>query len=76
MREGVRELGTASATVYVRDEDRALVTGYKLAKLPSEYSGGAILESPDGKVRVNKTLEDTFAQKKLQLKKQIYDKMF
>ncbi|MFA6489195.1 MAG: V-type ATP synthase subunit E family protein [Candidatus Micrarchaeia archaeon] len=76
VREGARELGGKDATVYVRDEDRALVSGYRLAKLPSEYSGGAILESADGKVRVNKTLEDTFAQKKLQLRKQIYDKLF
>lgn len=75
VREGIRELGTKEATVYVRDEDRALVSGYRLEKLPREYSGGAILESPDGRVRVNKTLEDVFAQKKLQLRKQIYDRL-
>jgi len=75
VREGIRELGGKDAAVYVRDEDREFVPGYK-PKLPAEYSGGAILESQDGKVRVNKTLEEAFAQKKTDLRKQIYDKLF
>ena len=74
LREGIRELGPGDATVYVRDEDRPLVSGYKLAKLPPEYSGGVIVESPNGRIRVNKTLEDAFAQKKTALRKQIYDR--
>ena len=76
VREGVRELGTKDATVYVRDEDKGMVSGYRTAKLPAGFSGGAILESPDGKVRVDKTLEEVFAQKKSALRKQVYDKLY
>ena len=74
--EGQKELGGGDAVVYVRDEDRPLVSGLKLAKLPAGYSGGAILESANGKVRVNKTLEEAFAQKKGTLRKEIYDRLF
>lgn len=74
--EGLGELGTQDATIYVRDEDKPLVSGYRAATLPKEYSGGAIIESANGKIRVNKTLEETFAQKKGELRKQIYDKLF
>jgi vacuolar-type H+-ATPase subunit E/Vma4 len=35
-----------------------------------------IVESKDGKVRVNKTLEEVFAQKKPALRKEIYDRLF
>jgi vacuolar-type H+-ATPase subunit E/Vma4 len=62
--------------VFVRDEDRPLVQGYRLAKLPSEFSGGAIIETSDGKIRVNKTLEEVFSQKKSEIRKQIYDRLF
>jgi vacuolar-type H+-ATPase subunit E/Vma4 len=74
--EGVKELGSGEATIYVRDEDRPLVQGYRLAKLPSEYSGGVIVESANGKIRVNKTVEEIFSQKKSSLRKEIYDKLF
>jgi len=74
IREGVSELGSKDAVVYVRDEDRGMVSGFKLATLPPGYSGGAMLESPNGKIRVNKTLEETFAQKKAGLRKDIYDR--
>jgi vacuolar-type H+-ATPase subunit E/Vma4 len=76
VKEGLAELGTTDAVVYVRDEDRALVSGYQLSRLPPEYSGGAILESPNGRIRVNKTLEEAFSQKKGELRKMIYDKLF
>ena len=76
VREGVRELGSNDAVVYVRDEDKGLVSGYRLAKLPPEYSGGAIIESANGRIRVNKTLEEIFVQRKSEIRKQIYDKLF
>ena len=76
VKEGVSELGASKATVYARDEDRQLLRGYSTKKLPAEYSGGAIVESEDGKVRVNKTLEEIFSQKKPELRKQIYDRLF
>lgn len=74
--EGLRELGANEAVLYVRDEDKPLVSGYRTARLPQQYSGGAILESANGKIRVNKTLEEAFAQKKEGLRKKIYDKLF
>ena len=74
--DGLRELGTSDVTVYVCDEDKSLVSGHRVAKLPPQYSGAAIIESADGKVRVNKTLEDVFAQRKGELRKKIYDKLF
>ncbi len=76
VKEGIRELGTQDAVVSVRDEDRQLVSGYRASKLPSEYSGGAIVESANGRIRVNKTLEEVFSQKKGELRKQIYDKLY
>lgn len=74
--EGISELGKSEAVAYVRDEDRSLVQGMKLAKLPSEYSGGLILESLDGKVRVNKTLEEEFLRIRESLRKEIYARLF
>ena len=74
--EAAKELGSGDAAAYVRDEDRGLVPGMRAEKLPAGYSGGVLLESADGKVRVNKTLEEAFAQGKTALRKQIYDKLF
>ncbi len=74
--EGMAELGKSEAVAYVRDEDRPLAPGMKHAKLPSEYSGGLILESVDGKVRVNKTLEEEFLRKREALRKEIYSRLF
>ena len=74
--EGLSELGTTDAVAYVRDEDRSLVSGYRLARLPPGFSGGAILESANGRVKVNRTLEEVFSQKSPSLRKEIYDKMF
>jgi len=76
VKEGMEELGTKDAVVYVRDEDNHLLSGYRTALLPQQYSGGAIIESADGKIRVNKTLDEAFAQRKSELRKQIYDQLF
>jgi len=76
LKEGMSELGRSEAVAYVRDEDRQLVSGMKIARVPSEYSGGLILESADGKVRVNKTLEEEFACKREALRKEIYARLF
>jgi len=76
-REGMDEIGSEERpTLYIRDEDRPLVSGFSTKKLPPEYSGGVIVESANGRVRVNKTLEELFAQRKMQLRKQAYDKLF
>jgi vacuolar-type H+-ATPase subunit E/Vma4 len=77
VKEGMGEMGgQGSYTLYVRQEDEHLVAGSKTARLPPEYSGGAIIESQNGRVRVNRTLEEVFAQQKPLLRKQIYDKLF
>ena len=74
--EGMKELGTGETVVYERDEDRQLISGHRAAKLPQQYSGGAIIESANGRIRVNKTLEEIFSQQKGALRKKIYDKLF
>ena len=74
--EGTSELGTGNATVYARSEDTPYIRADEVKKLPPEYCGGVIVESKDGKVRVNKTLEEIFAQKKPQLRKEIYERLF
>ena len=76
VKEGMAELGASQAIVYARDEDKQHLSGYQFKKLPQEYCGGVIVESQSGKVRVNRTLEDIFAQKKPQLRKDIYDRLF
>jgi vacuolar-type H+-ATPase subunit E/Vma4 len=75
-KEGAAEIGSRDVVLYVRDEDRGLLQGYQFRKLPAEYSGGAIVESANGKVRVNKTLEEIFAAKKPALRKAAYDRLF
>ena len=74
--EGAAELGAGQITVYARDEDAPFVKAGGVRKLPWEFSGGVIVESADGKVRVNKTLEEIFAQKKPALRKEIYERLF
>ena len=76
VKEGMAELGVGQATLYVRDDDRQYLQGREFRKLPQEYSGGVIVESQGGRVRVNKTLEEIFAQKKPALRKDIYDRLF
>ena len=74
--EGSAELGTTNVAVYARGEDAQYAKAGEARKLPAEYCGGVIVESMDGKVRVNKTLEEIFAQKKPALRKEIYDRLF
>ena len=76
LNEGISELGTDKTVIYVREEDKQFVSGYKTSKLPAEYSGGAIIETLDGKVRVNKTLEEIFAQNRHEIRKKIYTELF
>jgi vacuolar-type H+-ATPase subunit E/Vma4 len=78
LKEAADELGDPRPTAYVRDEDKSLLSGsnYKSMRLSEEYCGGVILESSDGKVRVNRTLEEVFSQKKNELRKEIYQKLF
>jgi len=75
--EGMAELGASQAVAYARGEDAQYAkSAGEVRKLPPEYCGGVIVESKDGKVRVNKTLEEIFAQKKPALRKEIYDRLF
>ena len=74
--EGAAELGIGNAVVYARSEDAPYVRADEIRELPQEFSGGVIVESKDGKVRVNKTLEEIFAQKKPALRKEIYERLF
>ena len=50
--------------------------GFATRQLPPEFSGGAIIESASGKVRVDKTLEEEFAAHRNELRKKIYAEIF
>jgi len=76
VKEGTAELAVSQPIVYARNDDRQYLQGCQFKELPSEHCGGVIVESPSGKVRVNKTLEEIFAQKKPALRKEIYDRLF
>jgi V/A-type H+-transporting ATPase subunit E len=75
--DGTREIG-AGAKVYVRKEDRGLLKdmGADLAEKPIGCAGGAIIESADGKVRVDNTLEQLFEEKREEIRKEIYGRLF
>ncbi len=64
---GAKALGSGDAIVYVRAEDRSLVGDLKDAKLARESvvcSGGAIITSADGRVRIDNTLEALLEEKR------------
>ncbi|MFH1255807.1 MAG: V-type ATP synthase subunit E [Candidatus Diapherotrites archaeon] len=71
--EAKKELGE-NATVEVNKDDRKLVAGHKVEEI--ECAGGAIIKSADGKIRIDATLEELFAQKKGVMRKKIFDALF
>ena len=63
---GRKALGGGGALVYVNAQDRKLVGELRDAKLAREHlqcSGGAVVTSEDGRVRIDNTLEALFAEK-------------
>ncbi|MEW6035915.1 MAG: V-type ATP synthase subunit E [Candidatus Micrarchaeota archaeon] len=70
------ELG-GDVTIRVVKGDKALIGPLK-AKVVEDLDsmGGAIVESPDGKIRVDITLETLFESRRDDIRKQIYERLF
>ncbi len=74
---GSEELGGGSVTVHLAKGDKALVPEYKGKVVEDlEGLGGAILESADGKIRIDMTLETLFESKRDEIRKKVYEKLF
>jgi len=75
--QAAAELG-GSVTVRVCKGDKALVPAVKGAKIVEDLEGlgGAIVESADGKIRMNMTIETLFESQRDEIRKRIYEKLF
>ncbi|HSB46986.1 MAG TPA: V-type ATP synthase subunit E [Candidatus Bilamarchaeum sp.] len=73
----VAELGTG-ATIHVAKGDKALISAPKGAKVVEDLEGlgGAMVESDDGKIRVDMTLETLFESRRDDMRKRIYENLF
>ncbi|MDD5172310.1 MAG: V-type ATP synthase subunit E [Candidatus ainarchaeum sp.] len=74
--DALEELG-AGATIHVVKGDKAL-TAVKNAKVVEDLEGlgGALVESADGKFRMNLTLETLFELRRDEVRKEIYEILF
>ncbi|MFH1722815.1 MAG: V-type ATP synthase subunit E family protein [Candidatus Altiarchaeota archaeon] len=73
--EGLKELGDDS-TVYVNKGDEKLVKAKKISEKEIESVGGVIIESSDGRIRVDSTIDSLFHQKTEYLRRQIFSELF
>lgn len=73
----IKELSAPKPLVHVCKGDSRLLKGVS-AKVVEDLSGmgGAIVESSDGSVRVDYTLETLFEDKRELLRKKVYERMF
>lgn len=71
------ELGAGSVVRVVKG-DKAILGAVKGAKITEDLDslGGALVESADGKIRIDLTLETQYETRKDDIRKQIYDKLF
>ena len=74
-KSGVKAIGSG-AIVKARKEDEKHLRTAGLNTSPMQCLGGVIVESADGKVRVNNTLESLFGQFSPQLKQRAYEELF
>lgn len=75
---GIEELGSSKPTVLVNSQDRKFFSGskYRVGSEALECAGGVVVESPDGRIRVNYTLEEIFASQREEIRKEIYAQLF
>ncbi len=75
---GIKEIGVQNPVVRICKGDRKFVKNGGKAKISEdlEAMGGAIIESSDGTVRIDLTLETLFEEKRDFLRKKLYDRMF
>ena len=66
------------ASVHIVKGDKALLSAAKDADISEDLDalGGAMVESADGKIRIDLTLETLFESKRDEIRKQIYEKLF
>ena len=71
------ELGPG-VTIHVMKGDKALLGAIKGAKIAEDLEGlgGAIVEGPGGKIRMDLTLETQFESRRDDIRKSIFDKLF
>ena len=77
IKKGADEIG-GDCRVYVRKEDKTIAkdAGVEVSEKSIDCAGGAIVEGKDGKVRVNSTFEQLFEEKKDDIRKDLYAKLF
>jgi len=76
--EGVNGIG-ARALVYVNSEDMKLakkLKGVKVADSAIDCAGGAIVTTPNGRIRIDNTFEANFEERKDEMRKSIFDLLF
>jgi V/A-type H+-transporting ATPase subunit E len=73
----VDEMGPGCVIRLVKG-DKALLQGAKGAKVVEDLEGlgGAIVESPDGRIRIDLSLETQYESRKDDIRKKIYEKLF
>ncbi|HNT60779.1 MAG TPA: V-type ATP synthase subunit E, partial [Candidatus Bilamarchaeaceae archaeon] len=75
--KGMKELGEERAVVHVAKADRKHLRGGKYqVKDGLDAWGGCVVESADGNVRVDLTLESLLSQKRDVLRKRLYASLF
>lgn len=77
LNNALKEIDKGDATVHVVKGDRKFINGFK-GKVVEDLDcmGGLIVETNNGKVRVNMTLESLFETKRDVLRKSIYEGLF
>jgi V/A-type H+/Na+-transporting ATPase subunit E len=75
--KAAKELG-AGVTVHIVKGDKSLLPALKDAKVIDDLKGlgGAIIESADGKFRIDLTLESLLDSRRDDVRKQVYEKLF
>jgi len=77
VKEALEELSVSNPVVHVYKGDKKLLKGVTATiKEDLPGMGGAIIESSDGSVRVDATLETLFEDKRELLRKMLYERMF
>jgi len=75
--QAAEELG-GDVSIHVVKGDKALVPAPKGARVSEDLDclGGAIVETADGKIRIDLTLETLFETRRDETRKRIYEKLF
>jgi len=77
VKNGIAEIGSG-AVVRVAKRDARLISELKGAQIgePGDFSGGAVVESVDGRIKVSSTLEDLFEAHSGEARKSLNSSIF